>query len=79
MVDFFEYDASSTKRHVISMHGLGVNQRGRRTGGFSGNTLEDVVDKRVQNRHSLVRDTRIRVDLLKDWNGVLGLDQNCIK
>ena len=38
-----------------------------RTGCLGGNALEDVVDKRVENGHSLVGDTSVRVDLLEDW------------
>ncbi len=40
---------------------------GRELGGLGGNTFEDVVDKRVEDGHGLVRDTRIRVDLLEDY------------
>ena len=39
---------------------------GRELRGLGGNTFEDVVDKRVENGHGLVRDTRVRVDLFKD-------------
>ena len=39
---------------------------GRELRGLGGNTFEDVVDKRVENGHGLVRDTRVWVDLLKD-------------
>ena len=35
-------------------------------GRLSGDALEDVVDKRVENGHRLVRDTCVGVDLLKD-------------
>lgn len=38
-----------------------------RTGSLSSDALEDVVDERVENGHSLVRDTRVRVNLLKDY------------
>ena len=38
----------------------------RRTGSFRGNTLEDIVDERVQNGHGLVRDTSVWMDLLED-------------
>lgn len=50
-----------------------------RTRGLSGNSLEDIVDKRVQNGHSLVGNTRVRVNLLQhcqrrvrmdSWSGV---------
>lgn len=37
-----------------------------RTGGLSGDTLEDIVHERVKNSHSFVRDTGIGVDLLED-------------
>ena len=39
---------------------------GRELGGLGSDTFEDIVDKRVEDGHGLVRDTRIRVDLLKD-------------
>jgi hypothetical protein len=38
---------------------------------LGGDTLEDVVDKRVENGHGLVRDTRVGVDLLKDCEGAI--------
>ena len=34
--------------------------------GFGGNALENVIDERVHNGHSLLGDTSIRVDLLED-------------
>ena len=34
--------------------------------GLRGNALENILHKRVQNSHGLVRDTRVRVDLLQD-------------
>ena len=37
-----------------------------RTGCLSGNALENVVDKRVEDGHGLVGDTGIGVDLLED-------------
>ena len=39
----------------------------RELGGLGGDAFEDIVDKRVENGHGLVRDTRIGVDLLKDY------------
>ena len=39
---------------------------GSEFGGLSGNTLEDIVDERVQDRHGTVGDTSVRVDLLED-------------
>ena len=36
------------------------------TGGFSGDALEDVVDKGVHDGHSLGADTSVGVDLLQD-------------
>jgi hypothetical protein len=64
MVDFLEYCASSgekdEKRRMVA-------QESRRTGCLGRDTLEDVVDEAVENSHCLVRDTRIGVDLLKDW------------
>ena len=41
-----------------------------RTGCLSSNTLENIIDKRVQNGHSLVRDTRVWVDLLEDCRAI---------
>ena len=38
----------------------------RRTGRLGRDALEDIVDERVQDGHSLVRDTRVGVDLLQD-------------
>jgi hypothetical protein len=38
----------------------------RQLGSFRGNTLEDIVDKGVQDRHGAVGDTRVRVDLLEN-------------
>jgi hypothetical protein len=38
------------------------------TGSLSGDAFEDIVDERVEDGHSLVRDTSIRVDLLEDWD-----------
>ena len=67
MVDFLEYDASSVGRRVIRMSRSEQSRRGRRTGGFGSDTLEDIVHERVQDSHSLVRDTSIGVDLLEDW------------
>lgn len=39
------------------------------TGCLSGNALEDVVDKGVEDGHRLVRDTSVRVHLLEDYEG----------
>lgn len=36
-------------------------------GGFSGYTLEDIVDERVQNRHGLSRNTSVGMNLLEDF------------
>jgi hypothetical protein len=44
-----------------------VDEGSRRTGSLCGNTLEDIVDKRIENGHGLVRDTSIRVDLLQHY------------
>ena len=38
----------------------------RRTGSFSSDTFEDIVDEGVKNSHRLIGDTSIRVDLLED-------------
>jgi len=40
---------------------------GSELAGLGGNTLEDVVDKRVEDGHGAVGDTSIRVHLLQDW------------
>ena len=44
--------------------------------GFGGDTLEDIVDEGVHDRHTLLGDTGIRVDLLEDLVDVgrVGLD-----
>lgn len=39
---------------------------GSQLAGLGGNTLEDVVDERVQDGHSTVGDTSVGVDLLED-------------
>ena len=43
------------------------SKKRRRTGCLGGDTLEDVIDERVENGHRLVRDTRVGVDLLEDY------------
>jgi translation initiation factor IF-1 len=63
MVDFFEYDASS----AWDVRGeIGWRTQRARTGRLSGDTLEDVVDKGVEDGHRLVGNTSVGVDLLKD-------------
>ena len=49
---------------------------GGQLAGFGGNTLEDVVDERVHNGHTLLGDTSIGVDLLQHLVDVrrVGLD-----
>jgi len=42
-------------------------------GGLGRNTLEDVVDERVQDRHGTVGDTGVRVNLLEDLVDVGGV------
>ena len=44
-----------------------------KTGSFTGNTLEDVVDERVHDAHSLAGDTGVGVDLLQDLVDVDGI------
>lgn len=39
---------------------------GSQLAGLGGNTLEDVVDERVQDGHGTVGDTSVGVDLLED-------------
>ena len=65
IVDFLEYDASSATR-ALSLE-VRNGMRGTRTGGFCSNALENVVHERVEDGHRLVRDTRVRVDLLEDY------------
>ena len=67
MVDFFEYDASSATSHHQPRSTLPKRAAPSLTRRLSRNALEDIVDERVQDGHSLVRDTRIRVDLLEDY------------
>jgi len=40
---------------------------GGKLGSLSGDTLENVIDERVQNRHGAVGDTSVWVNLLKDF------------
>ena len=40
---------------------------GRRTRSLGSDALENVVHEGVEDGHSLVRDTRVRVDLLEDY------------
>ena len=44
-----------------------------KTGSFTGNTLEDVVDERVHDAHSLAGDTSVGVDLLEHLVDVDGI------
>ena len=53
MVDFLEYAASSANVVSILARSTKIDRR-MRTGSFSGDTLEDVVDERIQDSHSLV-------------------------
>jgi len=46
---------------------------GSKLGGLSSNTLENVVDKGVQDGHGTVRDTGVRVNLLEDLVDVGGV------
>ena len=43
----------------------------KRTGSFSSDTFEDIVDEGVKNGHRLVGDTSIRVDLLEDYTSCI--------
>ena len=43
------------------------NQQLTRTRCLGGNTLEDIVDEGVKDGHGLVRDTRVRVNLLEHY------------
>ena len=44
-----------------------------KTGSFTGNTLEDIVDEGVHDSHSFARDTSVGVDLLQDLVDVDGI------
>ena len=44
-----------------------------KTGSFTGNTLEDIVDERVHDAHSLAGDTSVGVHLLQDLVDVDGI------
>ena len=44
-----------------------------KTGSFTGNTLEDIVDERIHDAHSLAGDTSVGVDLLQDLVDVDGI------
>ena len=68
MVDFFEYWASSVS--VLVSHKQTTEPTSTRTGSLRRDTLKDVVDKRVEDGHGLVGDTRVGVDLLEDWRRV---------
>jgi hypothetical protein len=46
---------------------------GSQLGGFSGDTLKDIVNEGVQDGHGLVGDTSIGVDLLQDLVDVRGV------
>lgn len=46
---------------------------GGQLGGLGSETLEDVLDERVQDGHSLVGDTGVRVNLLQDTVDVGGV------
>ena len=50
--------------------------RNKRTGCLRGNALEDIVHKRVQDSHSLVRDTGIGVHLLEHCKNALNTLQH---
>jgi hypothetical protein len=64
----------SNKMQVLHRERKLVSNEGERSSGLtrslSGNTLEDIVDERVENSHCFVRDTSIRMDLLKDCQSV---------
>ena len=65
MVDFFEYEESSAQYWL----GMPYKHEGNftRTRCLRRDTLEDIVDERVENGHCLVGDTSVRVDLLEDY------------
>ena len=65
IVDFFEYEESSASSCEYIYQDTELVMR---TGGLRRNTLEDVVNEGVQDGHCLVRDTRVRVDLLEDYS-----------
>ncbi len=63
IVDFLEYVESSADNTVRGCDG---QQDEILTRSLRRDTLEDVVDEGVEDGHRLVRDTRVRVDLLED-------------
>lgn len=65
IVDFLEYEASSSR--LGEFNPLAQAEVGQ-TGGFSGYTLENIVDKGIKNSHGLIRDTSIGVDLPQHCN-----------
>lgn len=59
---------------VVNLRGLDLAGRdggllvvGSKLAGLGGDTLEDVVDERVQDGHGAVGDTSVGVNLLEDW------------
>jgi len=65
MVDFFEYEASSVSVASI-LHDNYVTSL--LTGCLCRDTLKDIIDKRVQDGHSLVGDTGIGMHLLQHYD-----------
>ena len=51
-------DLARRQRHLLRV--------ARELGRFEGDALENVVDERVHDRHALLRDARVGVDLLED-------------
>ena len=65
MVDFLEYAASSGKDVELKSPFLRITIR-KHTRCLCGNPLKDIIDKRVEDGHRLVGDTRIGVYLLEN-------------
>ena len=63
--EFTRQDEADGRLDLAGRDGRLFRVRGE-LGRLGGDALEDVVDKRVENGHRLVRDTRVGVDLLKD-------------
>jgi len=71
IVDFLLYAASleasvATRSKISAIESV----RHRPTGQVINSDYVRTIDKRVQNRHGTVRDTSVRVNLLKDYCSV---------
>ena len=66
MVDFLEYAASSGKNKTSLLSPSHHDETSTRTGSLGGDSFKDVIDKRVEDGHGLVGDTRVRMHLLEN-------------